>query len=147
MRLSSDTPTVTRAEQAAADLGRLLLRLTVGVLVLLHGIAKLPTGPAGIAEMLRAHELPGILAWGVYLGEVLAPLLLIAGVWTRAAALVVAVNMVVAIALAHGADVGRLGPQGGWAIELQACYLFGALAIALLGAGRLSLGGLGGRFN
>jgi len=49
--------------------------------------------------------------------------------------------MLVAIALAHTDEVFTLGAQGGWAIELQALYLFGAVAIALLGAGRLSAGG------
>jgi putative oxidoreductase len=32
-------------------------------------------------------------------------------------------------------------------LELQGLYLFGALSIALLGAGRFSVGGLKGRFN
>lgn len=147
MPLRSNDHTVTRAEQAAADLGRLLMRVSVGVLMLLHGVAKISTGPGGIVGMLRAHDLPGILAWGVYVGEVLAPLLLIFGVWTRAAALVVVVNMLAAIALAHLPELASLGKTGGWAIELQALYLFGAASIALLGAGRLSVGGLSGRWN
>jgi putative oxidoreductase len=147
MPLRTDAHTVSRGEQTAADLGRLLLRLSVGGMMLLHGLAKIPTGPGGIAGMLRAHELPGILAWGVYVGEVLAPLLLIFGLWTRAAAAVVVVNMLAAIGLAHLDEIGALGETGGWAIELQALYLFGAAAIALLGAGRLSVGGLAGRWN
>jgi uncharacterized membrane protein YphA (DoxX/SURF4 family) len=75
---------------------------------------------------------------------VLAPLLLIVGLWTRPAALVVVVNMVVAIVLAHMGQLGQLGKSGGWALELQGFFLFTALAVALLGAGRFSLGG---RFN
>lgn len=83
----------------------------------------------------------------VYIGEVLAPVLLIIGLWTRAAALLVIANMSVAIALAHRNELFTLGPTGGWAIELQALYWLGALAILLLGAGRLSVGGVHGRFN
>jgi len=139
--------TVTTGEQAAADLGRLLLRLLVGGLMLLHGVSKVVNGPGPVMEMLRSHDLPGILAYGVYLGELLAPLLLIAGVWTRLAALVIVVNMLVAVGLAHMGDVGHLNKTGGWAIELQAMYLFGAAAIALLGGGRISVGGLAGRLN
>jgi putative oxidoreductase len=129
------------------DLGKLVLRLTVGILMLFHGIAKIRFGVGGIGEMIRAAGGPGALAYLVYVGEVFAPLLVIFGLWTRPAALVVVVNMLVAVALAHADDLVKLGQTGGWRLELQAFYLFGALAIALLGAGRYSLGGAQGRFN
>ena len=121
------------------DLGKLLLRLTIGVLMLLHGIGKITGGVEPIAGMLQAHGLPGALAYGAYVGEVFAPLLLVAGWQTRIAAVLVAVNMVFAIALAHAAQLFQLTPTGGWALELQGLFLFGAVAIALLGGGRFSL--------
>ena len=83
----------------------------------------------------------------VYVGEVVAPILLLVGVWTRAAALLVVINMLVAVGLVHLGQLGELNKQGGWAVELQAFYLFTAVAIALLGAGRFSVGGTGGRWN
>jgi len=43
-----------------------------------------------------------------------------------------AFNMVVAVALAHTAQVFTLGTTGGWALELQGLYIFGSVAIALL---------------
>ncbi|MEF7614154.1 DoxX family protein [Aquincola sp. MAHUQ-54] len=129
------------------DIGKLVLRLAVGVLMLLHGIFKIGSGVGGIAGMLQGAGLPAFLAYGVYVGEVLAPLLLIIGAWTRLAAVVIAVNMVVAIALAHASQLMSLTPQGGWALELQGLYLFGAIAIALLGAGGLSVAGANGRCN
>lgn len=135
------TPTDT-----TADAGRLLLRLSVAGMMLLHGLSKVLQGPGSVAGLLEKSGLPPALAYGAYLGEVLAPLLVMAGVWTRPAALVMAINMVVAIALAHGQQVFMLNQQGGWAIELQAFYLFGSLAVALLGAGRWSLGGVHGRW-
>lgn len=132
---------------ATHDNGKLLLRLTVGILMLLHGLAKVSHGVGPIGDMLVQHGLPAGLAYGAYLGEVVAPALVIIGLWTRPAALVMAFNMIVAIALAHAGDIARLSPQGGWAIELQALYLFGSITIALLGAGRRSAGGLNGRWN
>lgn len=129
------------------DIGKLLLRLTIGLLVLLHGIAKINSGPGMVMGMLTEQGLPGGLAYLVFIGEVLAPALLIVGAWTRPAALVVAVNMIVAILLVHRGDVFQLNQTGGWAIELQALYLGGAIAIALLGAGVLSVGGADGRGN
>ena len=129
------------------DSGKLLLRLTLGLLMLLHGIDKVMGGIDPILGMVAKAGLPAALAYGVYVGEVLAPLLLIVGAWTRAAAVVMAVNMVVAVALVHAGQLATLTPNGGWALELQGFYLAMALAIALLGAGRFSAGGVDGRWN
>ena len=120
------------------DIGKLVLRLTVGILMLLHGVAKILGGVSGIASMLQGIGLPGALAYGVYLGEVVAPLLVIVGFYARIGALVMACNMLVAIYLAHQADLFSLGQGGGWAIELQAFFLFTAVAVALTGPGRFS---------
>ena len=146
------TETVPRAgefEQLAhmASGGKLLLRVLIGALMLFHGVAKIRNGLGPIPGMLSQHGLPPEIAYLCYIGEVIAPLMLIAGIWTRLAALVVAINMATAIALAHMQQILTLNDQGGWAIELQAMYLFGALAVMLLGAGRLSAGGALGRWN
>jgi len=127
--------------------GKLVLRLAIGILLLLHGLAKLANGISGISGMVAAHGWPAFVAYGVYVGEVLAPILLILGIFTRPAALVAAVNMIVAILLAHKAQIFSLSTTGGWSLELQGLFLFGSIAIALLGAGRYSLGGAGGRYN
>jgi putative oxidoreductase len=129
------------------DLGKLILRISLGVMILLHGISKLMGGVDGIVGMVEKSGLPGVFGYLVYLGEVLAPLLLIVGLWTRLAALVIVGNMVVAVVLVHMADLFTLTKQGGWALELQGMFLFTALALALLGAGRFSVGGAHGRFN
>ncbi|HEX2010484.1 MAG TPA: DoxX family protein [Roseateles sp.] len=129
------------------DLAKLILRLTLGLLTLLHGIAKLVGGPAFITGLMAKQGLPEALGYLVYVGEVLAPLLLIVGLWTRPAALVIAINMVVAVALVHMGQLGELSKNGGWALELQGFYLFTALALLLLGAGRFSVGGTKGRWN
>ncbi|PWK85280.1 hypothetical protein [Fulvimonas soli] len=55
--------------------------------------------------------------------------------------------MLVAIALVHLGQFFTLADTGGWALELQGMYLGAALAVALLGAGRFSAGGSGGRWN
>ena len=121
-----------------SDLGRLLLRVTLGVCILFHGIAKIQGGVDGIAQGLTALGLPGFIAYGVYLGEIVGPLLLIVGWFSRLGAGLIAINMVFAIAIAHRADVFKISEHGGWAIELQAMYLFAAIAVGLLGAGRFS---------
>lgn len=121
------------------DLGKLVLRLSVAGLLLLHGLAKLGKGVGGIESMLESKGLPGLLAYGVYIGEIVAPVLVLVGWKTRAFALVIAVNMVVATLLAHAGDLASRNQGGGWAVELQGLYFFGSLAIVLLGAGRYSV--------
>ena len=98
------------------DAGKLLLRLTVGTLMLLHGLGKITSGPDSIVGMVENVGLPGQFGYLVYVGEVIAPLLMIFGVWTRLAALVVALNMVVAVALVHMGELFALGRSGGWAL-------------------------------
>ena len=142
----------TASKSAAAatnsqDLGKLVLRVALGVLILLHGIAKLIGGPGFILDVVTKAGLPSALAYGVYIGEVLAPLLLIVGAWTRLAAIIIVVNMLFALYLVHAADMFTLSKTGGWALELQGMYLFSAIAVALLGAGRYSMGGHDGRWN
>lgn len=121
------------------DIAKLLLRITLGVLILFHGLAKLNGGMGGIVHMVASHGLPGALGYGVLLGEVVGPLMLIAGFHARIGAALVFINMVVAIVLVHMRQLGSFNDQGGWALELQAMYLVSALALALLGPGRFSV--------
>jgi putative oxidoreductase len=129
------------------DLGRLLLRVTVGGLLLLHGINKLTHGIPWLIDDMRARGMPTFFAYGVYLGEVVAPIFVILGLGTRIAGLVMAFNMVVAVWLAHTAQVFTLGKSGGSAIELPLLYLVGGVAVALLGPGRYSVSRGQGRFD
>ena len=123
------------------DAGLLVLRLGLGALLLFHGVYKVTHGVAWIAGPLSGAGLPTWLQYGVYVGEVLAPVLVILGLWTRPAALVIAIDMFMAIFLARRADVAKVNPAGGgWAIELELMYLVAALALALAGGGRYGLG-------
>lgn len=101
-------------------------------MMLLHGIAKLTGGIGGIETRVTGVGLPRFVAWGVLVGEVLAPLLVIANVFVQPAAIVMAINMVFAIWLVHAHELFALGRGGGWAIELQALYLAASLSLALI---------------
>lgn len=104
-------------------------------------------GINGISGMLEAVGIPPVFGFGVYLGEVIAPLLILLGIWTRPAALIVAINMIVAVLLAHAGQILELTKNGGWALELQGMFFIAALAVALLGAGRYSMGSSTGKWN
>jgi putative oxidoreductase len=129
------------------DHGKLVLRVVLALLLLFHGVSKLSGGIGFIAGMLEKIGAPAALGYLVYVGEVVAPLLILVGLYTRAAALVVAINMVVALLLVHTSQFFTMSETGGWALELQGMYLGAAIVIALLGAGRFSVGGAAGRFN
>lgn len=129
------------------DAGKLLLRLLVGVLLILHGLHKIFAGPHEIVEMVTAHHLPGFVAYGVYLGEVLGPLLVIFGFYARVGGLLILINLIVAVLLAYGVNIFHLNGNGGWIIELELFYGLGGLAIMLLGAGKYSVAGAGGKWN
>lgn len=131
------------------DGGKLVLRLALGLLVLFHGVSKLLGGPA-LAFVLGVSAkagLPSAFGYLVFIGEVVAPLLLILGLWTRVGGLILVINMIVAVALVHSGQLFGINSSGGYELELQAMYLFSAVAVALLGAGRYSLGGIDGRWN
>ncbi|MEW6763056.1 MAG: DoxX family protein [Pseudomonadota bacterium] len=129
------------------DQGKLLLRVILALMLLFHGVSKLIGGVGFITGMLEKAGLPGAFGYLVYVGEVIAPLMILFGLYTRVAALVVAINMVVALLLVHTGEFFSVNQTGGWALELQGMYLGGALAVALLGAGRYSVGGAAGRWN
>ena len=124
--------------KTSEELGKLLLRVSIAGLMLLHGIDKL-SGVEGIANRLEDVGLPRFVALGVYVGEIISPFFMIIGFLTRINALIFAFNMVVAVMLAHPDDIFKLGDHGEWAIELQALYIFGAIAVFLLGPGKYSI--------
>ena len=124
------------------DLGKLVIRLTVGILMLFHGVAKIRNTGGSldvIAGALTNTGLPGFVAYGVFVGQVIAPLLLIFGVYCRIGALLIVGTMLFAIGLVHMGDLFRFTSRGSWALELQGFYLFGAAAVAFLGSGRYAI--------
>jgi putative oxidoreductase len=128
------------------DFGRLVARLGVGGLLLLHGVHKLLTGIGPIKDLVVAHGLPDLVAYGVYFGEVIGPLLVILGLFARVGALLIIIDILAAVALAGMSRVAQLTATGGYALEIEALYLIGALSVLLLGSGRFGLN-IGGRWN
>ena len=125
---------------ASDKAGRFILRVALGTIILLHGIAKLKGGIDPITGIVTAQGLPAFLAYGVYVGEVLAPLMLILGFYARVGGALVAINMLVALFLVHRADLFAINPQsGGWAIEFQALLLFAAITVMLIGPGKAGI--------
>lgn len=121
------------------DVGKLLIRLSVGGLMLIHGLTKIIYGNEQVSEIVTKVGLPNFFSFGVFVGEVLGPILLIIGYKARLGAFFVALNMMIAILLVHAGQLNEISPTGGWMIELNALYLLGAIAVIFLGSGRLAI--------
>lgn len=121
------------------NLGLLIFRVTFGALMLFHGIAKIQKGISGISNMLAEKGIPEFIAYGVYMGEVVAPILLIIGFKTRISALILLINMLVIVFIAHPEDIFALNDHGAWKLELAGMYLFGSLALFFTGGGKYAI--------
>lgn len=121
------------------NIGKLVLRLMLGGMMLFHGIDKALHGITFIKGLLKFQGVPEVLAYGIYVGEILAPLFLILGWKSRFWAGVIVFNMAVAIYLTKMGTFLSLGAHGAWALEVPMFYLLSALAIVLLGSGKYAI--------
>lgn len=108
--------------------------------MLFHGVWKMMHGIGWIPPVLHMHGLPGFLAYGVFIAEVIAPILLFAGWLTRLASLAIVIDMLMALLLVLHNQVFAVKPGGGgWAIEVEAFFLLGALTLFFTGPGTYSV--------
>ena len=120
-----------------ADLGDLALRLVTGLYLAAHGygkIAFIEMFAGGVANL--GFPAPRLFACCALLAELAGGSLLALGLFTRPAALFIAVTMGVAAFMQHAAD--PLVAAGGASKEPAVVYLAIAFAYLLRGAGRLS---------
>jgi len=106
--------------------------------MMFHGIHKLINGIGGVKAMTLNAGLPEFFAYGVYVGELIAPLFIILGLYARVAAAVLGFNMIVAIGLAFGFTLG-LDKNGGLMIELPLMFLIMSVLVILLGSGKYAV--------
>jgi len=123
------------------DLAKLVLRVGLGAMILFHGVSKIanPDMLGFIHTLVQHHGLPDWVTYGVFLGEILAPVMLVFGIYAQIGGLLVFGNMLFVFWLAHLGQLFTLSPHGGWGLELQGLYLVGGLAVMLLGGGKYSL--------
>lgn len=121
------------------DLAKLLLRITLGGLLFFHGWHKVLAGTGAIQGMLEAQGIPGFIGYGVLIGEVVAPILLVLGILCRLSALSIFFTMIVAWLLVGTGKTFTLTPVGAWGIEDLVYYAMAAVVVMLLGCGRYSV--------
>lgn len=124
-----------------AGLAPLAVRVIVGIIMFAHGLQKLQGGPANFGQALAGMgvPLPELMGYVVTFVELVGGALLIVGLLSRLAALLLTIDLVVAILLVK-VNIGLLSPQsGGVGAELDLALIAGFLAILLAGPGRFSL--------
>lgn len=119
------------------DLGLLILRIAVGGLMLLHGIAKIGQ-TSFIGGMLAEKGLSSFFSYGVYITEIVAPVLILIGYRTRLSAVVYVFGAVFALLLVHSGQLFLLNENGGWELELLGLYIAGGLSLFFTGGGKLA---------
>lgn len=124
--------------QQSEDIGKLVLRLTLALLMLFHGVDKIGN-LGGVMSILEKNGLPEFMAYLIYVGEILAPLMLIVGYRVKVAALTISLTIVAASLLVFSNSLFSLGKHGAYALEVQAFYLFVGIAVFLLGNDRFCL--------
>ena len=125
-------------ESGLEQWGLVPLRVVVGVVFLMHGAQKLFVfGLGGTADIMGKLGIPlaALAAAIVIAAELLGGLAIIAGVFTRWAGVVLAIEMLVAIPVAR-LKGGFFAPYG---FEFEFTLLGACLTFAALGSGGASL--------
>lgn len=119
-------------------LALLLMRLTLGAIMIAHGSHKVFGGLHHHAQMVASLGLP---AWTGYLSaftEFLGGILVLAGLFTRAAAFAICINLVVAIWKVHLHN-GLLGSPDHPGFEFPLAGAAIAFALIFFGAGPIAM--------
>jgi putative oxidoreductase len=125
-----------------------IARILLGIIFFGHGAQKMLGwyGGPGLANSVRAFtehlHLPSTLAFLVIAGELFSGIGLIVGLFSRIAALVIALTMVGAIATVHfrfGLFLNWFGNQKGHGIEYHLLAIALALVVVVKGAGAFSV--------
>lgn len=121
------------------DSGLLITRIAIGFPMSVYGISKLIHGVGFIEDLMTMHGLPSFFAYGVFAGEIIAPVLLMIGFRARLAGLIFAANCFTATMLAQTSNIFKLNEFGGWALELLVIYMFVSLSFFFTGAGKYAV--------
>lgn len=120
------------------EIGALILRVILGILFFIHGVVKFQGGIENTVGWFESINIPGFMAYGVALFEIIGGLALIIGFATRLVSVLSVLLMVGAIITAK-LPVGLLGNGQMAGYELDLAFLAIAIYLAINGSKLLSL--------
>jgi putative oxidoreductase len=128
--------------RGAAGYAPLVVRVLAGLIMVAHGWQKLQGGPDNFGQVLAqlGVPLPELMGYVVTFVELIGGILLIVGLFSRVAALLLTINLVGAILLVK-VNIGLLSPADGSGVgaELDLALIAGFLVVLLAGPGSLSV--------
>lgn len=122
------------------DLGLLILRLGLGICLFMHGFGKILHGVSGVKSILVGAGLPSFLSYFAYLGEILAPIMIAVGFYSRAgAALVFASSIIILYSFFGFSNLLELNSVNGFKAELIYLYIAMSICIIFSGSGKYAI--------
>ncbi|MXV37096.1 DoxX family membrane protein [Flavobacteriaceae bacterium Ap0902] len=122
--------------------GLLLLRVTIGGLMLFHGIRKIEKPEKTInhiKDVLEKKNLPPALANGAYVGEILSPMMVMIGYRTRLFAPIIAFDMLMTFYTVNYKKINQRKDNGAWSVEVPVFFLIGSTILVFTGGGAYAL--------
>ncbi|MBD3723558.1 MAG: DoxX family protein [Flavobacteriaceae bacterium] len=121
------------------NLRLLLIRVSIAFTMLVYGITKLIYGIDFIKTLFISYGLPSFFGYSIFIGEVIAPFLIIIGFRTKFAGIVFALNCFAAIIMVQLPNLLQLNESGGWSIGLIFIYMVFGISMFFTGAGKYAL--------
>ena len=122
------------------DLGLLFLRLGLGICIFMHGFGKILHGVGGVKSILVGAGLPGFLAYFAYLGEVLAPIMIAVGFYSRVGGVLVFGSSLVILYSFYGlSNLLDITNVNGFKAELIYLYIAISLCVISSGSGKYAI--------
>ena len=122
------------------DLGILFVRLGLGICLFMRGFAKILHGVGGVKGILAKAGLPEIMAYSSYIGEVVALIMIILGIFSRIGTLLVIGTSLTIMYAYHGlGNLLDLASTGGFKAEILYLYIALLLCIIFNGSGKYAI--------
>jgi putative oxidoreductase len=121
------------------DFAKLYIRIYVAFMLLFHGVHKVLNGIDFIFPLVAKVGWPSYVAYGVYAGEIVAPLMLLVGFFPRVAAGLIVFTLGCCIYLTHMEALLKIDQMGGWAMEPDMTYIFPCVLLIIIGGGKYCL--------
>ncbi len=120
------------------NFGRFVLRASFGTMFLLHGLNKIRMGVGEIQQALALYGIPEFFAYLVFLSQIVVPILIIIGVFTRLSSFFGAFTC--ALAMYHVGVFFQIDEiTGVWILEPFGVYFFAFASLMFLGSGKFAL--------
>ncbi|MFS0823867.1 DoxX family protein [Bacillus sp. 1P02SD] len=120
------------------ELGSLIIRVVLGITFFVHGLVKFQDGIENTVGWFDSIGLPGVLAYGVAVIELVGGIMLVLGLFSRIVSILFAIVMVGAIVKVKLA-IGFLGNGQMAGYELDLAFLAMAVMLAITGSKAFAL--------